>query len=66
LFMAVENEKARMERAGGGMEIFFAMAVKPFLLLACLVVAYPFVQAVRRLMPDGRLKRLLLRKIGRE
>lgn len=51
---------------GGGMEIFFAMAVKPFLLLACLVVAYPFVQAVRRLMPDGRLKRLLLRKIGRE
>lgn len=48
------------------MEMFLAMAVKPFLLLACLVVAYPFVQAVRWLMPDGKLKRLLLRKIGRE
>ena len=48
------------------MEMFLAMVIKPFLLLACLVVAYPFVLAVRRLMPEGRVKRLLLRKIGGE
>lgn len=44
--------------------MFFAMAAKPFLLLACLVIGYPITYFVRHKMKDGKLKRLLLRRIS--
>ncbi|MDO9313405.1 MAG: hypothetical protein Q7T97_02530 [Burkholderiaceae bacterium] len=46
------------------MEMFFVMLLKPFLLLGFLVIGYPITYYVRHKMKDGRLKRLLLRKIS--
>lgn len=46
------------------METFFAMAVRPFvffILVACICLPARF--AVKRYMPDGKVKRLLLREI---
>lgn len=43
--------------------MFLAMALKPFVLLAMLCIAWPFKRAVQKWMPDGKLKRALLRPI---
>jgi hypothetical protein len=45
--------------------LFFAFLLRPFvLLLLILFVLAPAVYAVRRFMPDGKLKRLLLTRIN--
>ena len=46
------------------MEMFLVMLAKPFLLLGFLMIGYPITYYVRHKMKDGRLKRLLLRKIS--
>lgn len=46
------------------MDVFWAMLVKPFFVLACLVVGYPITYLVKYKLRDGWLKRLLLRKIS--
>jgi hypothetical protein len=40
------------------------MLIKPFMLLAILVAIYPIKRAVQLYMRDGKLKRLLLRRIS--
>lgn len=42
---------------------FFGQMAAPFFLLACLLVALPIKRAIHLYMQDGRLKRLLLRRI---
>lgn len=42
------------------MEMVLVMAVKPFLFLICLCIAWPFKRLVELRMKDGWLKRLLL------
>lgn len=44
--------------------MFWAMLLKPFVLLACLVIGYPITYYVKYKLKDGPLKRLLLRKIS--
>ena len=44
--------------------MFVVMLAKPFLLLGCLVIGYPITYFVRYKMKDGKLKRLLLRRIS--
>jgi hypothetical protein len=44
------------------MDAFWAQLVAPFLLVAMLVIAYPFKRLVMR-MRDSKLKRLLLARI---
>lgn len=44
--------------------IFLTMLFKPLGLLLLLGLAYPFKLLVQRRMKDGRLKRLLLRRIN--
>lgn len=46
------------------MDVFWAMLLKPFFVLACLVIGYPITHYVRHKMKDGWLKQLLLRKIS--
>lgn len=41
-------------------EMFFVMAIKPFLLLACLVAGYPITHYVRHKMKKGQLRDFLL------
>lgn len=45
---------------------FWGMALAPFMAMLFLAMAWPFKRLVQRKMKDGRLKRLLLRPIGRE
>lgn len=43
-----------------------ALLIKPFALLVLFVlVLYPARWAVQRYLPDGKLKRLLLRRVGK-
>jgi len=44
------------------MTMFWAMLIKPFVLLAMLCIAYPFVVLFTKYFPDGKIKRLLLRR----
>lgn len=44
------------------MTMFLAMLIKPFVLLLLLCIAYPFVVLFKRHFPEGRVKRLLLRR----
>lgn len=39
-----------------------SLLILPFLLLVLLAASIPFTLAIKRWLPDGRLKRLLLRK----
>lgn len=46
------------------MDTFLAMAIKPFVVFILLVcICLPARIAVQRFMPDGKIKRLLLRKV---
>jgi hypothetical protein len=44
-------------------DIFWIMVFKSLILLAFMVVTIPFVMAFKRFFPEGKVKRLLLRKI---
>lgn len=44
--------------------IALTMLVKPLILIALFSMAYPFKLLVQRKMKDGKLKRLLLRRIN--
>lgn len=47
------------------MEIFLAAFLRPFLLIVILIaIAWPLQGFIRRRMPDGRLKRLLLTRLN--
>jgi hypothetical protein len=46
------------------MEIFLALLIKPFVMLAFLLIAWPFKWLAQQL-PDGRLRRLLLCSVNR-
>lgn len=49
------------------MTFALAMAMRPLVMLVVMLVfCAPVVYAVRRWMPEGTLKRLLLRPIGRK
>lgn len=45
-------------------QVFWTMLLKPLVLLVLLSAAYPFRILVMRKMKDGKLKRLLLRRVG--
>lgn len=45
------------------MSLFLSQALKPFVLVAYLCAVYCLVYALRRWMPECRLKRLLLYKL---
>lgn len=47
------------------METFCAMALRPFLLLMALLIAWPIKRSVELHMKEGRLKRLLLLRSDR-
>lgn len=44
--------------------MFLAMLVKPFLFLAVLAVIWPIKRAFELWMPDGKVKRVLLHRVG--
>lgn len=46
------------------MDAFWAQALAPFLFFVLLLVAYPFKRAIQRHTKDGKLKRLLLTRVG--
>lgn len=46
------------------MEWLWAIALKPLFLAVLLLAAYPGRVAVRRWMPEGKLKRALLLRVG--
>jgi len=46
------------------MDMFFVMLIKPFLLMAMLVVGYPITYYVKHKMKHGALRDLLLQKIS--
>lgn len=46
------------------MDMFWAMLLKPFLLLGFLMVGYPITYFVKHRLKDGWLKRLLLTKVS--
>lgn len=46
------------------MEWLWAIALKPVFLFALLLMAYPGRLAVRRWMPEGKVKRALLFRVG--
>lgn len=48
------------------MEMFLMMVIKPFMAFGMLLVAWPIKRLVQLKMMDGRIKRLLLLRIGRE
>lgn len=57
-------KKARARRALETMEIFLAQVLKPFLLLVVLgLICLPVRMAAKRWLPEGKLKRLLLREL---
>ena len=64
--MAGENEKARTERAGGGMDGWaWAVLLKPlYFIVVWVLFIWPVTWAVRRYMPDGKIKEALLRRRG--
>ncbi len=43
-------------------DAFWAQALAPFLLLVMLTIAIPIKKLVWRLLPDGKLRRLLFRR----
>lgn len=45
------------------MEVFWAYLLKPFIIVAVLLLVYPARIAVERYMQDGKLKRYFLRRI---
>lgn len=45
------------------MEMFWAMLIKPFFLLACLVIGYPITHYVKHKMKRGRLRDFLLTEL---
>ena len=44
------------------MTMFWAAVLKPFVAVALLCVAIPFVYLFHRFFPEGKVKRLLLRR----
>lgn len=46
------------------MTAFLVGLAKPLVLLCLLLIALPFKLAAKHYLPEGRLKRLLLRRIG--
>lgn len=46
------------------MDKFIGQALAPFFLVLCLLIAWPIKTLIRRHMPNGWLKRLLLTRVG--
>lgn len=64
--MGVEMKKPAQGGLGGYVDdtMFWAMLIKPFAAVAVLVAIYPIKRAIQVYMKDGKLKRLLLRRIS--